>query len=91
MTFSINPDNEPDLEVRHLGMNKRTLYSFMDNFSARLQPTPECWLDVLFKLFGIVDIVQDERYPDYRIGLFDEDMVLRGWLRLGGDHEAKKN
>jgi hypothetical protein len=45
------------------------------------------------RLFGLLDgiaVLQDGFFPEDKVGLFDRDKVLIGWLRLGGDHEAGK-
>jgi hypothetical protein len=89
-SFSINPDREMQLQIRHLGMNQMVRRRLADTVMTKLQPTNENWTGPLFQLFNGMSVVQDEYYPDNRIGLFNEDMVLLGWVQLGGDNEARK-
>jgi len=37
-----------------------------------------------------IGVVQNTNFPEDRIGFFDKDMVLIGWVQLGGDHGAGK-
>ena len=89
-SFSINPDREMQLQIRHLGMNQMVRRRLADTVMTKLQPTNENWTGPLFQLFNGMSVVQGECFPDNRIGLFNEDMVLLGWVQLGGDNEARK-
>jgi hypothetical protein len=81
------------LQIRHLGMNRQVWRELKMQTSCSVceHLDREQRLSRIFQwLFNGMSVEQNECFPDNRIGLFNEDMVLLGWVQLGGDNEARK-
>ena len=84
----MEPNDEELRRVRYIGMHPRRWAELKMLLPEKVPEGRR--LPVFFGLLEGMSVIENVSFPEDRVGLFDKDMVLIAFLRLGADHEAGK-